>query len=92
LNISHIVFPVCVQLEAWDQRTGVITTAKETTAAIQQRVIGAMAKAAENERVHSVVTNVSTGVSSSWCVSGLGVLFQCALCVLTWDVGWLNTT
>jgi hypothetical protein len=72
----------CVQLEAWDQRTGVITTAKETTAAIQQRVIGAMAKAAENERVHSVVTNVSTGVSSSWCVSGLGGLcFVCsALC------------
>ncbi|WIA40123.1 hypothetical protein OEZ86_013525 [Tetradesmus obliquus] len=54
------------KLEAWDQRTGVLTSAKETTAALQQRVIGAMAKAAENERVHSVVSNVSTGVSSSW--------------------------
>jgi hypothetical protein len=46
----------------------VITTAKETTAAIQQRVLGAMTKAAENERVHNVVTNVSTGVTSSWWV------------------------
>lgn len=54
------------QLEEWDHRTGVITTAKETTAAIQQRVIGAMSKAAENERVQSVVAGVSTGVSSGW--------------------------
>ncbi|KAF6261745.1 hypothetical protein COO60DRAFT_734763 [Scenedesmus sp. NREL 46B-D3] len=54
------------KLEAWDQRTGVLTSAKETTAALQQRVIGAMAKAAENERMHHVVTNMSTGVSSSW--------------------------
>lgn len=63
---SKAAIGCCLQLEEWDQRTGVITSAKETTAAIQQRVIGAMSKAAENERVHAVVSNVSTGVSSGW--------------------------
>eukprot|EP00775_Hariotina_reticulata_P013239 gene13239-13369_t len=53
-------------LEAWDERTGVLTGAKERTAALQQKVVSALSKAAENERVQSVVQNVSTGVSSGW--------------------------
>jgi hypothetical protein len=50
-----------VQLEAFDQRTGVISTAKETTSVIAQKALGAMSKAAEDRRVQGVVTNVSTG-------------------------------
>lgn len=57
------------QLEAWDERTGVLTGAKERTAALQQKVVSALSKAAENERVQSVVQNVSTGVSSGWWVA-----------------------
>lgn len=60
------VLACTVQLEEWDQRTGVLTTAKETSQAIQQRVIATMAKAAEDARVQSVVTNVSTGVTTGW--------------------------
>jgi hypothetical protein len=55
------------QLEAWDQRTGVLTTAKETTAALQQRVATAVSRAAEDERVAGVVTGVTTGVATGWC-------------------------
>lgn len=50
-----------MQLEAFDQRTKVISTAKETTAVIAQKAIGVMSKAAEDRRVQGVVTNVSTG-------------------------------
>lgn len=48
-------------LEAFDQRTKVISTAKETTAVIAQKAIGVMSKAAEDRRVQGVVSNVSTG-------------------------------
>lgn len=51
----------CLQLEAFDQRTGVISSAKETTSVIAQKALGAMSKAAEDKRVQGVVTNVSTG-------------------------------
>eukprot|EP00879_Flechtneria_rotunda_P001693 GHRR01001854.1.p1 GENE.GHRR01001854.1~~GHRR01001854.1.p1 ORF type:complete len:288 (+),score=133.51 GHRR01001854.1:102-965(+) len=54
------------KLDEWDQRTGVISSAKETTAAIQQRVVGAVSRAREDERVKNVLDNMSTGVSSGW--------------------------
>jgi hypothetical protein len=48
-------------LEAFDQRTGVISTAKETTSVIAGKAIDVLSKAAEDKRVQGVVTNVSTG-------------------------------
>ena len=56
-----VVVPTTPQLHEFDERTGVISTAKETTAVIAQRAIGVMSKAAEDRRVQGVVTNVSTG-------------------------------
>jgi hypothetical protein len=61
---------------------------------------GHMAKAAENERVHSVVTNVYTGVSSSWWIGELDVLLNmrcvCTLkmkqCADAWDVSVLRSS
>lgn len=54
---------VCLtlQLEAFDQRTGVISTAKETSHVIANKAIDVLSKAAEDRRVQGVVTNVSAG-------------------------------
>jgi hypothetical protein len=55
-----------MQLGEWDKRTGVLTTAKATTAATYSRMAEVVAKATENEKVQNVVSNVQQGVSSSW--------------------------
>lgn len=63
-----LAFALLLQLEAFDQRTQVITTAKEATSAIAERAIGALSKAAEDSRVQSVASGVAGGWSklSSW--------------------------
>lgn len=61
LFVSYPVLLCCLQLEEFDQRTGVLSKAQEASAVIAQRAIGAMSKAAEDKRVQGVVTNVSTG-------------------------------
>lgn len=50
-----------LQLEAFDQRTGVISKAQETSTVIAHKALDIMSKAAEDRRVQGVVTNVSTG-------------------------------
>jgi hypothetical protein len=44
----------------------VITNAKQTTAAIANKAMDVMTKAAEDRRVQSVVTGVNAGVSTGW--------------------------
>lgn len=55
------VYLLLLQLNEFDERTGVISSATETTAVIAQKAVGMMSKAAEDRRVQGVVTNVSTG-------------------------------
>jgi hypothetical protein len=56
------------QLGEFDKRTGVLTSAKETTNATVSKLSEAVAKAAENERVQHVVAGVQQGVASGWWV------------------------
>eukprot|EP00877_Chromochloris_zofingiensis_P013878 jgi/Chrzof1/8744/Cz03g22220.t1 len=62
------------RLDDWDKKTGVLTSAKETTAATYNKLSTAVAKAAENENVKHVVSNVQTGAAAGWkkVSAGLG--------------------
>lgn len=63
-KFSLVCYPVLLcrlQLEEFDQRTGVLSKAQETSAVIAQKALGVMSKAAEDRRVQGVVTNVSSG-------------------------------
>ena len=61
-----LLLPFYLQLEEWDKRTGVLTTAKATTAATYSRMAEVVAKATENEKVQGVMSNVHQGVSTGW--------------------------
>lgn len=54
------------RLGEFDKRTGVLTSAKETTNATVSKLSEAVAKAAENERVQHVVAGVQQGVANGW--------------------------
>lgn len=55
-----------VQLGEFDKRTGVLTSAKETTTATVSKLSEVVAKAAGDERVQHVVAGVQQGVTSGW--------------------------
>lgn len=54
------------RIQEWDRQTGVITQARETTASTVAKISGAVSKAAESERVQSVVAGASVAVASGW--------------------------
>lgn len=60
-------------LATFDQRTGVITTAKDVSNAAVTRVSSAVAQVAENERVSAVVTSMHTASSAAWRKVGMGL-------------------
>lgn len=55
-----------MQLGEFDKRTGVLTSAKETTTATVSKLSEVVAKAAGDERVQHVVAGVQQGVTSGW--------------------------
>jgi len=65
-GVNTAVESTALRLEEWDKRTGVLTTAKATTAATYSRMAEVVAKAAENEKVQGVMSNVHQGVSTGW--------------------------
>ncbi|GBF87757.1 hypothetical protein Rsub_00468 [Raphidocelis subcapitata] len=54
------------KIQEWDRQTGVLSTARETTASTVAKISGAVSKAAESDRVQSVVAGASAAAAQGW--------------------------